>query len=142
MNIAVRYYSRTGNTKNLALAIAEELNVQAENLSSPLTEKADVLFLGSAIYASKIDDEVKRFIKENKDNIGIIYNFSTAASPSSTYKKVKKLAKENGIAISEKEFRCRGKFLFLNKNRPNEKDLQNARQFARNVLQETNNELI
>ena len=135
MMVAVRYHSRTGNTEKLANAIADELGVKAENLSVPLPEKTVILFLGSAVYAAGVDDEVKRFLKENKDKIGILYNFSTAAILSSTYKQVKKLASENGISVSRKEFHCRGKFKFLHGSRPNEEDLQNAKKFARGILQ-------
>ena len=136
MNIAVRYHSRTGNTEKLAHAIAEEAGVEAANLSSPLTERAEVLFLGSALYAGKPDGEVKRFIAENKENIGVIVSFGTSASPSSTYKHIKKYADENGVAILASEFSCRGKFLFMHKNRPNGDDLAAARSFARSALEE------
>lgn len=42
MNIAVRYFTKTGNTKKLADAIAQELNVDARELSVSLNEKADI----------------------------------------------------------------------------------------------------
>ena len=134
MTIAVRYYSRSGNTEKLARAIAEEVGVSAENLSAPLEGKTDVLFLGSSLYAGSVDKEVKSFITANKDNIGVIYNFGTAASPGSTYKAVKKIADANGIAMSDKEFHCNGKFLFMHKGRPNEDDLKAAALFARSVV--------
>ena len=134
MTIAVRYHSRSGNTEKLALAIADEVGVKAENVSVPLTEKADVLFLGSALYAGGVDKAVKKFIAENKDNIGVIYNFGTSASSSSTYKAVKKLAEANGVALAEKAYDCRGKFLFMHKGRPNDEDCKNAAAFARDVL--------
>ena len=38
MNIAIRYYSQTGNTKKLAEAIAAELGVEAKDVSHPLEE--------------------------------------------------------------------------------------------------------
>ena len=134
MKVEVRYHSRTGNTKKVALAIAEEAGVTAQDLSAPLTEKADVLFLGSAIYAAGIDGAVKRFIQENKDKIGVIYNFSTTALLKSTYKRVKKAAAKNGVALAEAEFYCRGRFKGAHKDRPNEEDLNNARAFAREAL--------
>lgn len=137
MNIAVRYHSRTGNTKKLAEAIAEEIGVNAEDLSSPLTEKVDILFLGSAVYAAGVDKAVKSFIKENKDKIGIIYNFSTAALLASTYKQVKKLADGCQVKLAEEEYHCRGRFKAFHKDRPNEEDLVNARNFAKEVLKNT-----
>ena len=51
---AVRYYSRSGNTKLVADAIADAIHVKAvsvDQADAPLTEKADVLFIGGALYA-------------------------------------------------------------------------------------------
>ena len=45
MKIAVRYYTRSGNTKKLADAIAEAASVDAKDVSVTLEEKADILFL-------------------------------------------------------------------------------------------------
>ncbi len=134
MNIAVRYYTKTGNTEKLANAIANAVGVKAENVSSPLTEKADILFLGSSVYAAGVDDSVKQFIADNKENIGTIYNFSTAAILSSTYKQVQKLAEENGVTMAQEEFHCRGAFTAMHRNRPNENDLQKAVEFATGVV--------
>lgn len=134
MNIAVRYYTRSGNTQKLANAIAEAVNIEAKDVAAPLTGKVDVLFLGSSVYAGGVDDAVKQFISDNKANIGKIYNFSTAALVSSTYKQVKKLAEENGIAMADEEFHCRGAFSIMHRNRPNEEDLKKAKDFATNVM--------
>ena len=79
MNIAIRYYTRSGHTKKLAEAIAEKINVKAENISVPLDEPAELLFLGCSYYAFDMDREVKNFITANKDNIGKIVCFGTSA---------------------------------------------------------------
>lgn len=134
MKVAVRYFTRSGNTKKLALAIAEAVGVEAQDVSVPLEEKTDILFLGSSVYAAGVDDAVKRFIAENKDKIGKLYNFSTAALISSTYKQVQKLAAENGVAIAEEEFHCRGSFAVMHRGRPNTEDLQNAAEFAEKII--------
>lgn len=131
MNVAIRYYSMTGNTKKLADAIAEQTGVKAETVATPLTEKVDVLYLGSAVYAAGVDESVKTFIKENKDKIGKIVNFSTAALLPSTYNQVKKLAEAEGIEIAEEEFHCRGAFAIMHKGRPNEKDLADVKEFVK-----------
>lgn len=138
MKIAVRYYTRTGNTQKLATAIADAVGVEALDVSVPLTEKVDILFLGSSVYAAGIDDAVKQFIAENKSNIGKIYNFSTAALLSSTYKQVKKIAEENGITMAIEEFHCRGEFTVMHRNHPDAKDLQKAVAFAKEVVNQSN----
>ena len=135
MNIAVRYYSKGGNTKKLADAIAAALGVEAETVDRPLDEKTDAVFLGSAVYANGIDESVKRFIRKNAENIGTLYNFRTAALAPSTYKQVKKVADENGVALSEREYHCKGSFLFLNPGRPNDGDITRAVAFAKLACQ-------
>lgn len=135
MKIAVRYYSKGGNTEKLADAIAEAVGVEAETVDRPLDERTDIVFLGSAVYANGIDESVKRFLRKNAGYIGTLYNFSTAAVAPSTYKQVKKVAEENDIAMSEKEYHCKGSFLFLNPGRPNAGDLTRAAAFAKIVCQ-------
>ena len=135
MKAAVRYFTRSGNTKKLALAIAEALQIEAKEVSVPLEEKTDILFLGSSVYAAGVDDAIKRFIADNRDKIGMIYNFSTAALISSTYKQVQKLAQENGVQIAEEEFHCRGSFALLHRSHPDEEDLKNAAAFAKQIME-------
>ena len=131
MNIAVRYYTRSGNTEKLANAIAQALGVEAHSVSTPLSEKTDILFLGSSVYAAGVDDAVKAFLSQNAASIGTVVNFSTAALLSSTYKQVKKLAEENGLSMASEEFHCRGSFTLLHRGRPNADDLQKAADFAK-----------
>ncbi len=132
MKFAVRYYTKTGNTKRLAEAVANELGIEALPISEGLNEQADILFLGNSYYAFTIDPEVRSFIAGlSKDKVGKIVNFGSAALLNSTYKKVKAEAAKVGIPVDEKEFHCKGEFKALHKGRPNEDDLKAAREFAR-----------
>ena len=63
MKFAVRYYTKTGNTKKLAEAVAAALDTDALPISEPLAEKVDILFLGNSYYAFSIDPEVRDFIR-------------------------------------------------------------------------------
>ncbi len=135
MEYAVRYYTKTGNTKKIAEAIAKVLEVEALPISEPLPEEVEVLFLGNSYYAFNIDPEVKDFIAGlDKKKVGRIVNFGSAAMLNSTYKKVKAQADKVGIKMDEREFHCKGEFKGLNKGRPNEKDLNNAAEFAKTYL--------
>ena len=137
MKIAVRYYTKTGNTKKLAEAIAKELGVEALPIDTPIGEPVDVLFLGNSYYAFSIDPEVRRFVKGlDKEKVGKIVNFGSAALLNSTYKKVKAEADKLGIPMDEREFHCRGEFRGLHKGRPNEEDLKAAAAFAAGILKE------
>lgn len=131
MNVAVRYYTRSGNTQKLAEAIAEAVSVNAKDVSAALEEKTDILFLGCSYYAFDIDQAVKDFIAGNKDNIDKIVCFGTSAMMKSMKKPVSKIAKPLGICVADEEFHCRGQFGKLHKDRPDAKDLKNAAEFAR-----------
>ncbi|MCR5593431.1 MAG: flavodoxin family protein [Saccharofermentans sp.] len=82
MTYAVRYYSKSGNTRKVAEAIAEELGVKAisiEDQDAPVTEETDVLFIGGAVYAYGIDKSLSNYIN-SLDNklVKKIAAFSTA----------------------------------------------------------------
>ena len=132
MKTAIRYFtkSKKGNTKKLADAVSKALGVEALVVSCDLDEKVDRLFLINAMYAANIDGEVKDFLVRNKEKIGETVNMNTAASGASTWKAVKKVTDEAGITLSEKEFHCAGSWIFINKGRPTEEDLQRAGEFA------------
>ena len=135
MKIAVRYYTKTGNTKRLAEAVAAAVGVQALPLSAPLEEPVDLLFLGNSYYAFNIDPEVKAFLQGlKKEQVGKLVNFGSAAMLNSTYKKVKAEADKAGVPMDEREFHCKGEFKGLHKGRPNEEDLASAAAFARAIV--------
>ncbi len=134
MKIAVRYYTKTGNTKRLAEAVAKALNVPALPISEPVTEPVDLLLLGNSYYAFSIDPEVRSFIRSlDKSKVRRIANFGTAAMLNSTWKKVKAEADKVGIPMEEKEFHCRGEFKGAHKGRPNEEDLAAAVRWAESL---------
>ena len=135
MKIAVRYYTKTGNTKRLAEAVAQAVGMEALPISSPVTEQVDVLFLGNSYYAFSIDPEVRSFIRSlDKSMIGKIVNFGSAAMLNSTYKKVKAEADKVGIPMDAREFHCKGEFKGLHKGKPDAEDLSAAAAFAKSVV--------
>ena len=137
MKCAVRYYTKTGNTKKLAIAIAEAIGVKALPISEPVNEPVDILFLGNSYYAFTIDPEVRNIVRSHdKNNVGKIVKFGTAAMLNSTYKKVKAEADKLGIPMAEKEFHCKGEFKGLHKGKPDERDIAAAVAFAKTIIKE------
>ena len=135
MKVAVRYYTKTGNTKRLAEAVAKALGVEALPLSEPVEERVDLLFLGNSYYAFSIDPEVRDFIRSlDKDKVGKLVNFGSAAMLNSTWKKVKAEADKAGIPMEEREFHCKGEFKGIHKGRPNADDLKEAAAFASQIV--------
>ncbi len=135
IKIAVRYYTKTGNTKRIAEAVAKAAGVEALPISVPVSEPVEILFLGNSYYAFTIDPEVRAFVRSlDKDKIGKIVNFGSAALMNSTWKKVKAEADKVGIPMDEREFHCKGEFKQIHKGRPNEGDLRAAEEFARGII--------
>ncbi|GHU57490.1 hypothetical protein AGMMS49975_23170 [Clostridia bacterium] len=135
MKIAVRYLSKSGNTKKIAEIIATAVGVTALPISDGLNDSVDLLFLGGALYAFGIDDELKEFIKKlQHEQVKGVVVFSTTAVVKSAYPHIKKALAERGIATLGKEFHCRGQFSITHKNRPNEQDCESAREFAKQFV--------
>ena len=135
MKVAVRYYTKTGNTKKLAEAVAKAVGAEALPISTPIDEPVDILFLGNSYYAFTIDPEVRSFIRSlDPKLVGRIVNFGSAAMMNSTWKKVKAEADKVGIPMDEREFHCRGEFKGAHKGRPNAEDLAAAAAFAREIV--------
>ena len=135
MTFAVRFYTKTGNTKRLAEAMAKELGVEALPISNPIEEPVDVLFLGNSYYAFSIDPEVRDFVKNlDKNKVGKIVNFGSAAMLNSTYKKIKAEADKVGIPMDPNEFHCKGEFKGVHKGRPNADDCAAAAAFAKKYV--------
>ena len=79
MKTAVRYYSRTGNTKVIAEAIAPVAGCQAESIEVPLEGVTDILFLGGAVYWGKIPGTLKEYIKSlSPQQVKCVAVFTTA----------------------------------------------------------------
>ena len=135
MKIAVRYYTKTGNTKRLAEAIAKAVGVEALPISKPVDDPVDILFLGNSYYAFTIDPEVRKFVSSlDKNKVKKIVNFGSAAMMNSTWAKIKSVADKVGIPMDEREFHCRGEFRGIHKGKPDENDLRAAAEFARKIV--------
>ena len=137
MKTAIRYFtkSKKENTVKLANAVSEALGVEALTVEQPLNEEVEILFLVNAMYANNIDKAIKAFLEENASKIKLLVNVNSSASGKSTLEAVSKVAFKYGIQVADKEFHCRGSFLFLGKGLPNDKDLENLKAFAKNYVE-------
>ncbi|MCR5556972.1 MAG: flavodoxin [Butyrivibrio sp.] len=103
MNVAVRYYSRSGNTQKVAEHIAEAAGVEAVSVDAKdaaLNEKVDVLFVGGAVYAYGIDDKLKQYLKGlSSDKVGKAVIFSTSWLSKHAIDLIKNGLTEKGIPV-------------------------------------------
>ena len=124
---AVRYCSRGANTKALALAIAEALNVEAKSIEEKVNEEVETLFLGGALYAYGIDKALTAYIEAlDKNMIKKVVVFSTSWISKHAIALIKKGLKEKGIPYVDEFIYARGK--------PNQKELNNAKEIAKKYL--------
>lgn len=135
MRLAVRYYSKSGNTKKLAEAIAEAVGCAAREIPASFNENVDVLFLGAAVYWGGISSEVKTFIRGlDKSKVGKVVVFSTSALAQRAFPQIQQELTKAGVAVEAENFYCRGQFMNLHHGKPDENDLTAAREFARRVI--------
>lgn len=134
--VAVRYFSKSGNTKKLADEIAKTVGCKAEQIPSPTEDKVDILFLGASVYWGGISSEVKDYIQTlTKDSIGKVVVFSTSALAERAFPQIQNKLQDKGIPIESNSFYCRGEFTALHKGRPNQDDLKSAKKFAEEIME-------
>lgn len=130
MNIAVRYYSRSGNTKVLADAIARGLGVSAISVdaeNSAITEDVDVLFVGGALYAYGLDKHLSKFLEGlDASKIKKAVVFSTSWLSKHSVDLIKKGLSKKGIKVEDE-------YCYF-KNRPSEDNLKEAEEFVKRII--------
>ena len=130
MKIAVRYYSRSGNTKALAEAIAKAADTAAVSVDAPeapIREPVDLLFLGGALYAYGLDSHMKDFLKTlDKAKVKKAVVFSTSWISKHALDLLKKGLAEAGIPVEAETLYA--------KNKPSAEQLKAAEGFTRKYL--------
>lgn len=113
MNIAVRYYSRSGNTKVIAEAIAEAAGVNAVSVDAadaPIDSKVDILFIGGALYAYGLDGHLKEYLSSiTKESVGKVVVFSTSWLSKHALDLIGDAFKEKGIPVEKDTFYVKSK---------------------------------
>ena len=113
MNIAVRYYSRSGNTKAVAEAMAKAAGVSAVSVDlaeAKIAEPVDVLFIGGALYAYGIDSHLKEYLKTLDGKLvkkAVV--FSTSWISKHSIDLIKKGLEEAGIQVENEAFYVKSK---------------------------------
>ena len=107
MTKAVRYFSKLGNTKTIAEAIADGAGVSAVSITDEpeLKERIDILFLGGAPYANIMAPELKEYAEKlEKDMVGQVVLFTTSNWSRRTVLALKKLLKDKDVPVADDYF--------------------------------------
>lgn len=130
MKAAVRYYSRSGNTRLVAEAIAKAAGVEAVSVDAAeaaLCEPAEVLFIGGAVYAYGIDRRLQDYLRALPQGVARrAVVFSTSWVSRHAIDLIKKALTQKGVAVADETFYV--------KNKPSAEQLRQAGDFARKFL--------
>jgi flavodoxin len=146
--ILILYFSfHHKNTEKIAKAMAEVLSadlVEVTRANPEMILSYDLIGFGSGIYAFSHHKSLFEFLKKLNPVQKKAFIFSTSGAPNGMifHKKLKKELIKKGFEIIG-EFNCPGFDTFgpfkigggINKGRPNENDIQKAKEFAKKILQ-------
>ncbi len=132
---AVIYATRTKHSKKLAEAIGASLNVKAQNITeNPTLQDVTLLFVVGGIYGGVGMPELLTYIRET--DAPILKQAALVTSCASGRQRqtaVRSILEEKGIKVID-EFVCKGAILFVSASHPNAKDLKEATDFARKIV--------
>lgn len=127
---AVRYYSRSGNTKSLAEAIAKAAGTAAVSVdaaNAAITEPVDVLFVGGALYAYGLDKHLKTWLADlDGSKVRKAVVFSTSWLSKHSVDLIRSALQAKGIEV-ETEY-------IYAKNKPSGEDLKKAEAVVHKVI--------
>ena len=130
--VSVIYYSMTGSTKKMAMAIAEELGVKAFNVKETAAAPRDgVLFIGSGCYGDKPGEDMAKFIANNDFSGRKVALFGTSGAGAGKEVQAMAEALKRKEAIVLGSYYTKGKaFVVVNIGHPNKDEMEGARRFA------------
>lgn len=106
---AIRYFSKTGNTKKLAELLGQQLKLEADSISTPLPEHVTKLLLGGAVHMASVDTELKQYVATLKpDQIDQVVLFGTSGAFLTVEKGLRKLLKQQGIPVADQSLFIHG----------------------------------
>lgn len=134
----VLFYSRSGNTKKIAEAIASEVGVKAEDVkAASIDPGASVVFLGSGCYGGKPGVDMAKFIEASDFDGRKVALFGTSADIMGNETIVMAEAlKRKGVSVVG-SYHCKGQhkaIFFLGRGHPNGEDLAGAKKIAREMM--------
>ena len=134
MEFQVIYFSRKGSTKKVADAISSELGVNAEDVKIAHLNKDSFIFLGSGCYGSKPGKHMTKFIEKNDFKSRNVALFGTSGGGEGKETEVMEAMLKDKDAIVKGKYFCQGKAWFVNKEKPSNEDLDDARKFAKKMI--------
>lgn len=137
MNTNIIYISNSGNTKKLAEAIGEAINIEPIDITKEhILPDTDLLFVGTGIYGGKPNEKMIDYIDNlpaNKIKGAVI--FGTSASGKDNSQLLVNCLRAKNIEVYSQHYFCKGKFWFISKKHPNDVDLDRVSKFAKYIVE-------
>lgn len=130
MKVAIRYYSRSGNVEAMAEALSRGTGVEAISIDEPgaeIDEHYDLLFVGGALYAYKLDPLFKEYLMAiPEDLVDEVVCFGSSWLTRRPVYLMQEIFKAKGIKINKQAIWSR--------NHPNDDLLEAIEYFAKNEM--------
>lgn len=134
MESQVIYFSKLGNTKKVAEAIASELGVKAEQVKDAELKQNAMVFLGSGCYGGKPAKSMVKFIEDNDfENKNVALFGTSGGGEGKEVEEMERQLKSKNANVKGKFF-CKGKFLLFSRGKPSDGDLDEAKKFAKRMI--------
>lgn len=131
----VLFFSRSGNTRKLADAIAEELGVKAvEVKTASISPAPGVIFLGSGCYGGMPGEDMTKFIQAHDFTGRKVALFSTSwMNAGKEIEMMSTALKDKGASVIG-NYHCKGKAgPIFNRGHPDQADLAGGKKFAQEM---------
>jgi len=136
MNIALIYSSRGGSTRKVAQAMAEELEITPIDVKkeTPDVSDVDLLIVGSGTYGGKPGKKMVKFLVtlDATTNKQVAFFSTCAGDATTTLAAMKEIMANKGYTLGDC-FSCFGKFTLIKRGHPTKEELNQAKEFARNL---------
>ena len=143
MKAAVIYASKSGNTKKIADAIAQQIGIQAHNISlntqSPSIEDIDLFFIGTGIHAGTPNPDIEKYLnalnlKAPKQFVFFITWGGAGRTDKQVKTRLQAILVDKGHRVLEDYFICYGGWKLLRRGRPNTDDVKAAVEWVKKIL--------
>ncbi|MCW4022374.1 MAG: hypothetical protein NWF02_04345 [Candidatus Bathyarchaeota archaeon] len=146
MKILVLYSTKTGNTQKIGQAIASETNSElvhvanSEPKSDVNLDNYDLIFVGTGIPAGNPFPEMVSYLNtidlQEPKTFAIFLTWGGAGKTNDTVSgKIRKILESKNQNVIDGFFNSYGKWNMRKSSRPNEKDMNQAKTWAQNTIQ-------
>lgn len=136
MNTKIVYRTKTGHSRKIANAMAEELKIEAiDAKTDPKLEAVDLLFIVGGIYGGKSNPDLVEFAQTlDREKVKRVALVTSCASRKFFQKEIRSTLVSKGIDVVTEEVVCWGSFLIYGWGHPNKEDYDAAIAFAKKQM--------